>query len=700
MSKSLFTHVRSLFVFLFFTTCFFTLSAQNLNKLEARLLESGSDAEKMLVYLEFANTYLPHQPDSAAIWVDKALDLNQEIAWTDYLIKTLTKLVDSYGVRSQLVERRKYYELAIADFSDHNNFKLYFKSLHELGEDFALEGRIDTAKQVLENAKMALDHFQTGEEPEYLSQLNSYHSGVGMVHAIGGELPVALRHFMISDSLSNVSGNAVAIMESQYMLGTTFLALGQFEKAIKVLSAVEQRHKNGNTDFEIVAVYSNLSSAYYGLDSSEIALSYLDKNLIEGRRIGDSITVGNVFINRGNIYNWLKEYDLADENYAKAEIVFKQANNTFLYNNTQLKRINNWLAHGVKYAEGLEKLKELTSYFKKMENLTELNESYKYVAQIQYALKQYKEAYESYQLYDSLNTALSKENYSDQVTQLETVYETSLHKRESEKQAGIALLEKQKNEEKNRLLIVIGSAAVLLLIILIAVIMLYSRLQQSRNLVNDQKEKIEKREMEKSILLKELHHRVKNNLQIVSSLLHLQSENVKETSAINAFKDGQNRVEAMAMIHHYLYSTDELTTLEVDKYFTQLVKSVTYSYGYQQDEVDLSLDITTKAIDVDLAIPLGLIANELISNSFKHAFKNVEKPMLKLALIMDENLTLIIADNGPGMGDKPLQSHNGSFGMDLIQSLTKQLKAELKYDQSNGSYFELIIPNSTLNKKN
>jgi len=222
------------------------------------------------------------------------------------------------------------------------------------------------------------------------------------------------------------------------MLGTTFLALGQFEKAIKVLSAVEQRHKNGNTDFEIVAVYSNLSSAYYGLDSSEIALSYLDKNLIEGRRIGDSITVGNVFINRGNIYNWLKEYDLADENYAKAEIVFKQANNTFLYNNTQLKRINNWLAHGVKYAEGLEKLKELTSYFKKMENLTELNESYKYVAQIQYALKQYKEAYESYQLYDSLNTALSKENYSDQVAQLETVYETSLHKRESENQAGIA----------------------------------------------------------------------------------------------------------------------------------------------------------------------------------------------------------------------------------------------------------------------
>ena len=97
----------------------------------------------------------------------------------------------------------------------------------------------------------------------------------------------------------------------------------------------------------------------------------------------------------------------------------------------------------------------------------------------------------------------------------------------------------------------------------------------------------------------------------------LQGESVAdEAAAQDAFKQGQNRVDAMAMIHRYLYSTDEVTTLVVKSYFTQLVQSIAYSYGYTKDDMELSFDVTEQPINVDLAIPLGLIANELVSNAF------------------------------------------------------------------------------------
>lgn len=700
MSKFFLIDFRRLFAFMGISICIFSLRAQNIDQLEAKLLKATSNEDRIEICLTIADKYLPQEPNEAAIWVDQAVETTKGLKWTEHFERTIEDLYDALGAQNQLAERKKYLILSVKEYPNYKNFKLYLNSLYGLGMDCAKLGEADTAKLIFEQMRTAIEE-QSSDSENYPKYLLEYYSGKGVVHAIGNDLTKAVSSFILADSIALLHGSVGKQMDCKYMLGSAFIALGRYQEGAETLRKVEEYFLNGNKEYyNISATYNNLANAYNMLDSNDLALSYLTKNLNIARNANDSTTVGFVFLTRGLIYKSMNKEEEAIENFEKAALAFSVAKSIYNYNDTRTELVQIWLSRKENLPKAREIAQELASFYAESENNTKLSLAFQLIAMSEYGLENYKSAYENFAKYDSINNLVQAENYSNLIVELETKYQTKEHKRESEKQAGLALIEKQKNQDKNLLLLVIGGAATLLLLILIALMALYNRLQQSRNLVNDQKEKIEKREKEKSILLKELHHRVKNNLQIVSSLLHLQSENVKEASAIGAFKDGQNRVEAMAMIHHYLYSTDELTTLEVDKYFTQLTKSITYSYGYQQDEVDLSFDITSKAIDVDLAIPLGLIANELISNSFKHAYKEVERPMLKLELKLEEDLTLIIADNGPGMGDKPLESHNGSFGMDLIQSLTKQLKAELKYRQTNGSRFELIIPKSTLKKKN
>jgi two-component sensor histidine kinase len=225
---------------------------------------------------------------------------------------------------------------------------------------------------------------------------------------------------------------------------------------------------------------------------------------------------------------------------------------------------------------------------------------------------------------------------------------------------------------------------------------LFIKLKKSRNEIDIQNKILAKREEEKSLLLKELHHRVKNNLQIVSSLLYLQSIAAKDHSAKNAFKEGQNRVDAMAMIHKYLYTSEELTQVNIHKYLSRLVESIAYSYNFTPKNIDLKFNIAQEPLDVDIAIPLGLIANELVSNAFKHAFVEVERPKLSINLRMDGNLVLEVADNGAGM-PKDVNYEN-TFGMELIQSLEKQLGAKLEYHFQKGALFRLIVPKEKLRK--
>ena len=143
---------------------------------------------------------------------------------------------------------------------------------------------------------------------------------------------------------------------------------------------------------------------------------------------------------------------------------------------------------------------------------------------------------------------------------------------------------------------------------------------------------------EKELLLKEIHHRVKNNLQVISSLLYLQSDYIKDEKALSAIQEGRNRVQSMAIIHQNLYQEDNLTGIQVKDYFEKLTQSLFNSYKVQADQIELQLDIEAINLDVDTVIPLGLVVNELITNSLKYAFPENQAGYLKIALRSRINL--------------------------------------------------------------
>ncbi len=198
---------------------------------------------------------------------------------------------------------------------------------------------------------------------------------------------------------------------------------------------------------------------------------------------------------------------------------------------------------------------------------------------------------------------------------------------------------------------------------------------------------------EKEVLLSEIHHRVKNNLQIISSLLNLQSRHLRDEHDIGLFKDTQNRVFTMAMIHEKLYESNELASVDFNEYIKDLTANLLHSYNVNSASVKSKIEVGDVRLSIDLAIPCAQIINELISNSFKHAFPAGGKGEVKIKFnrTKDGKYKLIISDNGLGFPEGVNFRKTESLGLKVVNSLTKQLRGNIELDSSNGAKYTLTF---------
>lgn len=198
---------------------------------------------------------------------------------------------------------------------------------------------------------------------------------------------------------------------------------------------------------------------------------------------------------------------------------------------------------------------------------------------------------------------------------------------------------------------------------------------------------------EKEILLKEIHHRVKNNLQIISSLLSLQSRYNEDKRTVEVFRNSQERIRAMAIAHEKLYQSKDLAQIDFCDYISSLITYLFESYSLKASQVELKTRIENIFINLETAIPLGLIVNELVSNSLKHAFPGDKKGIIHVALSKCEDerydYTMVIGDNGVGLAQGTDLQYSGSLGMVLVESLIKQLHGIMKLETSNGMCFTI-----------
>jgi PAS domain S-box-containing protein len=198
---------------------------------------------------------------------------------------------------------------------------------------------------------------------------------------------------------------------------------------------------------------------------------------------------------------------------------------------------------------------------------------------------------------------------------------------------------------------------------------------------------------EKELILRELHHRVKNNMQIISSLLSLQAKSLKDERDLEIFKSSQSRVKSMALIHEKLYDSPDFSHINLADYIQSLVEELYDTYYIRADKIHLKINILDIKLNMETSIPLGLLINEIVSNSLKYAFpenENFENPELVIELKKEKNdYILMIMDNGIGVPDKFDLDKSESLGMLLINSLTDQIDGELKLDTSHGTKFTI-----------
>lgn len=315
--------------------------------------------------------------------------------------------------------------------------------------------------------------------------------------------------------------------------------------------------------------------------------------------------------------------------------------------------------------------------------------SNKKIAEYYKTINQPAKALEYYLVFSHVRDSMQGVEIIAKTKELETKYQTA------EKEAQIAqqnMLIAEQAEAKSKLtyaLIGIG------LLALMSIGFLIYRTRNIR-LLKSKNEIIQKSLDDKEILLKEIHHRVKNNLQVISGLLKWQSSFIEDSQALHAFNEGQNRVQSMAIIHQKLYQSENLTGIEMQDYISRLSQSLFHSYNIHPDKIKLTTDVKPINLDIDTVIPLGLILNELISNALKHAFPGDENGELTVRLSENASsgeLMLSVQDNGVGMNEEKTRAQRASFGWELVETLSKKLKAQLDVEQQEGTRINLRIKN-------
>jgi len=222
---------------------------------------------------------------------------------------------------------------------------------------------------------------------------------------------------------------------------------------------------------------------------------------------------------------------------------------------------------------------------------------------------------------------------------------------------------------------------------------IYQELRQRAANLQQFNEQLQTSLREKEILLAEVYHRVKNNLQVVSSLLALQVRHIEDKKVRALFNESQNRIKTMALIHEKLHQSEELKSVDVAPYFQSVTTDLFHAYKTDASAVQLQTDINHLLLEIEMATHCGLIVNELVSNALKYAFPSGRKGKITVQLYQEEGeVNLVVADDGIGLPEHIDFSQADTLGLRLVYSLAQQLKGQIKLERDVGTKIKIVFP--------
>ncbi|MGV6862152.1 MAG: histidine kinase dimerization/phosphoacceptor domain -containing protein [Putridiphycobacter sp.] len=576
----------------------------------------------------------------------------------------------------------------------------------DLGNEYYTYAKVYNRKGELKQALSYLDSasFHFNNFPDKMAEI---HLEKGRILKKLGNNVEAIKQFNQSLIIYENLNDTISIGTVELNMGNIYKNIHKTNEAKKYYFSALRKFEMLGNEQKMASCYNNIGNLYKKMNQLDSAKHYFIESINHRSDKDDILYTSYTYHNLANLYVDLEELDSALFYINESiKIKFKIGNQSDIYTDYLTFGEIYYLKKDYKNAEYY--LSESLKDAKANNNGLNMLEIEKVLSQNYLAQKDYKNAAEHFNHFVSLQDSLEKVNFSeslenqfinfemikDSLTQKQLQLKQEITKSENE---NLILKEKFNRSQNNYL---IGFIGIVLISAALLFISFRRRLKESINhkqVLEIQNEELKRTlisKEEKEVLLKEIHHRVKNNLQIINSLIRLQSHSMNEKNYIQKLSDTENRIRSMALIHEKLYQSNELSKLDVQSYIKDLVQNIYDSYQIEKP-IDFEYEISHMEYSLDSLIPIGLIINEAVSNSIKYAFqgKDQGKIHIKLCGQCEPNKTvLIISDNGIGADLNFEDLSKNSLGLELIETLTDQLDGEFNLITENGFQYILKFP--------
>jgi two-component sensor histidine kinase len=504
---------------------------------------------------------------------------------------------------------------------------------------------------------------------------------LGIVFSKLGNFTESLYYNLASLKIFERQHDTFAIASTQINIGILYNQHDDYEKALQYYNATletTKKLKRDDADYVQGYTYNSMGQTYLKQHKTDLALEYLQRAREKALPFNDMFQNADIGLAIGKTYLAQGKPQPAMENY-------KQALELYSKNDAQTGIAECYLQIGLAYfklgkmPEALKNTQDALAISKKTGQKEFVRDAYSNLSEIYNASKDFQSAYRNQVLFKQTNDALFNEGQNKKLTEQQMTYEFD------KKQAAIKANQQRKDADslasaKKQRIVNYTILAILIIVSAVAFLIYRSlrRNQRQKKVIEEQNGIIQQSLTEKETLLREIHHRVKNNLQIISSLLNIQSEDIKDANVLSSIQEGQSRVEAMSLIHQNLYQSEHLNNVDIENYMKELVVYLSRMFRGDSESVAVNIETSGLRFDIDTAIPLGLIVNELVSNAYKYAFDANEKGQINITIkaTTETDYELNISNDGKPLPPDFDTKKTTSLGLKLVAILSRQLRGK------------------------
>lgn len=515
------------------------------------------------------------------------------------------------------------------------------------------------------------------------------HNNKGAVYTQQGDYSRAIEEYLSSLQLMEEIGNQQGMGKSYNNIGLVYYLQGNYSEAKDYYGKALDIFRKDGDENRISDILNNMGIIAYEEGEYDQSLDYHTKSLERRQKTGNHRGEATSFTNIGDVYAAKEAFTKALDYQKKAfEIQEELGDKKGML--SSMKGVATVLSMTGQNEEALAYMNQVLDLSSEIGAKRELRDAYNDISKIYINMGDYQKALEYKSQYAQMKDTLFSEQTMEIATNMEARFE-------NEKKAKEIEILKQENQiqelelGRNRILIFSSVGGLILALISIFIFARVNRdKRKAMELLQKQNENIMRQKEEKEVLLKEIHHRVKNNLQVINSLIRLQCAYTDDEEALELFDECQNRIISMALIHEKMYEAHDLSNINIQDYVTQLAQNLLRSYRLNQ-RINLDINVKIKHLSLDTLVPLGLLLNELISNSLKHAFEGKEEGTITVRLDQNESglFDLLIGDNGVGLPKDFSFNSAHTLGMELVVTLTDQLDGKIERVDEEGSYFRI-----------